>query len=450
MSKSSVPNLAADKAVGSPSANIGGSSHSETSPSKNTRNPEDAPEIQLEHIRHGPAMKAIGEERGQVIVSMLSRTMYLEGEMGKTPTAAEMEDLAVQCDAMAQAETDAIKRVGILKSTTPKTPYGSVPVGALKASSTTPAPWGNFDSLPRLDPSGAAQVHIPIEYIAALTNKVYLPLNMFTYDHLTKEAPQIDTEKYTHPLTLAKIVVPKTKPFLSAEYDLPKAQWDGAWRRYIDAIEEASGDTQFADMFRRWHQICRNHSFYERDDMFPVLRQFDIDKRKLFFHRRDGFVLDESLLSGPEGIVSFAADYSIQQQREAIKLNEASIAAMNAKLSTTCSSGPERSPRRFTRPQPFPAGNRTLSANPDCCARCGRKGHQARRCHESTLAKGGSPILCDFRDGRFFTRANNEERCFRFNSGLHCNSTDHAAAGKHKCTLCGSDAHCAVQCSRAE
>ena len=50
-----------------------------------------------------------------------------------------------------------------------------------------------------LDSASASRPHVSSLYINALRHKIYLPLNMFTYDHLTTIGPNIKTEKITIP-----------------------------------------------------------------------------------------------------------------------------------------------------------------------------------------------------------------------------------------------------------
>ena len=172
---------------------------------------------------------------------------------------------------------------------------------------------------------------------------------MFTYDHLTAIAPNIKTEKFVIPSSLMKIIIPDVKPYLPLEDQMPKAEWDNAWDRFIGAISSACGE-QYGRMFQDWYQACKQHSYYQKDDMFPIIRQFDIDKRRLFFARDRGFVLGKYLLDGADGNTSYAANYSIQIQTELARQNENAIFALTNRLSPMRSlppaSGPDRSAKR--------------------------------------------------------------------------------------------------------
>ena len=346
------------------------------------------------------------------------------------------------------------------EKTTPILPSGEAPyTGATTTDPVTvtpPSAWGEFGSLDVLDSSSSSQAQVPKLYANALKHKIFLPLTMFTYDHLTAIAPNIKTEKFVIPSSLAKIIIPDVKPYLPLEDQMPKAEWDNAWDRFIGTISSACGE-QYGRMFRNWYQACKQHSYYQKDDMFPIIRRFDIDKRCLFFACDRGFVLGKYLLDGVDGITSYAANYSIQKQTELARQNENAIFTLTNKLSPMRSlpsaSGPDRSSKRnnFRNPSSlFQSSNRTPTASPDCCSRCGRNSHRAKDCSESTLANGTDPIICDLRGGRFFTRAGNLERCFRVNAGLTCSNSSHATSGKHKCSLCGDASHAAPQCSKAE
>lgn len=217
-------------------------------------------------------------------------------------------------------------------------------------------------------------------------------------------------------------------------------------------------------MFRAWYLCCKNTEQYKDNESFPIIRQFEIDTRRRFFAHDGKFRLGRYILDGPNGITPFAANYALKLQREQAKQTESSFAAMRkqteasfsalAQKFSPSSAGVDRNPRHASLNRlsnsSFPSSNRPPAASPGCCARCGRKAHRARDCTESTVAKTGDSIICDFRNGRLYTRAGNVERCFRYNSGLGCSTTAHATEGKHKCTLCGNDNHAAVNCGRAE
>lgn len=412
-----------------------GNSLSQMSKGKGPSDPIAA--LSLSDIVIGSNMASLTPERQEIIfILMLERLradLADDAEQGLTDEHLRM--LSDDCEAMAQAQAKVLRNIA--KPAAGVSPYAPGAPEPVAAPGANPASsWGSFNALPVLDNAGGSSVHVPSEYIGALRHKVYLPLSMFTYTHLTLVAPSVETEKYTDPATMAKVIIPKTKLYLPTELELSKADWDGAWKRYIVAITDAS-DEDFGRMFRSWYEACQAHTYYHRDDLFPVLRRFDADKRKMFFARPRGFLLHSNLFDGPEGIVAAAADYSIQL-------------ASTPRLSPSASSiGPARTFKRpVNRPTPFPPSNRQPTAAVDCCARCGRTGHRARTCTQSTIANGSDPILCDFRDGRFFTRAGGEERCFRFNSGLQCQLQDHSANGKHKCTLCGGFNHPATSCTR--
>jgi hypothetical protein len=419
------------------------------------------PKVSLSQVTVGTHMRRLDHREQELVLAMLSRRMAIEENIQAEFSAEQLKVLAEDCEDMAKARIAAEKVTSIVPSG--ETPYSSAGMPSLTTATIAPTPstavppaWGDFSSLVVLDSSSSSRAQVPKLYTDALKHKIFLPLSMFTYDHLTDVAPNIKTEKFVIPSSLTKIIIPDVKPYLPLEGQMPKAEWDNAWSRFVDAISSACG-VQFGKMFQSWYHACKQHSYYQKDDTFPLIQQFDIDKRRLFFAHDPGFVLGKYLLDGADGITSYAANYSIQRQTDLARQNEIAISALANKLSPTRSlpptSGPDRSPKRNSfrsSSSSFQSSNRPTTASPDCCSRCGRNSHRARDCSESTLADGGDPIICDLRGGRFFTRAGNLERCFRFNAGLACSNSGHTTSGKHKCSLCGNAGHAAPQCSKAE
>lgn len=83
--------------------------------------------------------------------------------------------------------------------------------------------------------------------------------------------------------------------------------------------------------------------------MFPIIRQFDIDKCRQFFGQDKGFMLGKYLLEGADGITSYAANYSVEKQIDLAKQSETAITALVHKLISSCSSytiGPDCTSKR--------------------------------------------------------------------------------------------------------
>lgn len=441
-----------------------GTSQEQQNPAK-TRRPK--PKVSLEQLQIEQPMSDMDHQNQLVFLDMMLSRMLdddTDNKIGEVLTEEQLEELSTDCNVMAHAWIESVIAVRSTAGTKdPLVPSLPFPYsGGIRTAPASTLGWGNVEDLTDLNITAASSARVPDSYITALRHKVYLPLSMFTHEHLMKEAANVEQEKHTLP-SLAKVMIPKVKQFMESELLLAKADWDGAYEYLIPAIKVAGGES-FAEMFRDWHLCCKSTEQYQDNDSFHIIRQFDTDMRRRFFAHNGSFRLGSYLINGANGITRFAANYALKRQIEQAQQLASSIATLQketeagfaalARGYAPSSIGPDRGAKRVNTIRqintPFHASNRPIAASPGCCTRCGRKSHRARDCTETTLATSKDPIVCDFNNGRLHTRVGNHERCFRFNSGVGCNRTAHPTKGKHKCSLCGNDDHAAVNCGRAE
>jgi len=365
---------------------------------------------------------------------------FSHGELSSVPTSSELHEVANNCEGLAEAHLAAKSKIASLRTIHHE---DDLPPTSTSKISKVASRWALSGPLPRLETAVSSYTEAPRQFQDAIKCKLYVPLNMFTSEHLETIAVTAKQTRWVDPDTGDKIYIPDSTNYIDVENTLSKSLWEEAYRNFVLVIKGVCG-AQMADMFSRWHTLCQTHHLYRSDDDFVIILRFDISIRKQFFWKSEPFDLGEYLFTGTNGIQRFA--YEVQNERNATVL---AAAVSGPSAVTTYSGGADRSRKsRQAYPRsPFQQGSRTYTASVGCCARCGRKSHRVRECTEEKLAKGGA-VISDFRDGHFFLREGNKELCFRFNTGNRCTYPEHPDA--HRCTLCGRSGHGAHSCPRSE
>ncbi|KAJ7799274.1 hypothetical protein B0H14DRAFT_3788169 [Mycena olivaceomarginata] len=215
------------------------------------------------------------------------------------------------------------------------------------------------------------------------------------------------------------------------EQELDQATWCTCYNTFLTFLEGTAGTRIFQGFAAHYNRILGDP---ELTVWFPAYRDFDRKIRAQFFTKPYIIELDDEYRS------------ALQTAKNSfLMLNRSSVSTGSATHPRGGPSTRDTLPRDKTeRPKPYE--RETTSRRKVLCFRCGRTGHPAGVCPESTPSRHGREfIIYANRDG-LFRITDNRAVCMGFNI-RRCDSTgrDHAI---HICSLCGDSHHGAADCTR--
>ncbi|KAJ7330909.1 hypothetical protein DFH08DRAFT_708788 [Mycena albidolilacea] len=223
------------------------------------------------------------------------------------------------------------------------------------------------------------------------------------------------------------------------EQELDQATWCTCYNTFLTFMEGTAGVRTFQSFAAHYNRMLSDPDLAV---WFPAYRDFDRRIRAQFFTKPYIIVHDDEYRSA----LQTAKNTFLMLGRLSLSTGSAthprggSSSVRDTRGSSSLHDDSSRD--RPERPKPY----ERESHRKILCFRCGRSGHPAGNCPESTPSRHGREfVIYANRDG-LFRLTDNRAVCMGFNI-RKCDATgrEHAI---HICALCGDSCHGAVDCTR--
>ncbi|KAJ7716209.1 hypothetical protein B0H16DRAFT_1741438 [Mycena metata] len=271
----------------------------------------------------------------------------------------------------------------------------------------------------------AHDTSIPAAIFSLAKNGISPPLTIFLPASLARiRASNVKTVKHGTGET-TKVTVLDIADF-PKEFSLDQATWSTTYNTFLTFLQLAVGPRTFDSFARHYNRILSDP---EIGVWFPAYRAFDHQIRAQFFTKP--YIID---IADPE------YRSALQSARDTFILANRPVTDATSSIGRA---GPSRD--KGDRYRPYDRDTTTDRRTNTLCFRCGRVGHNAHRCDESTPSKHGRQFVVFANREGLFRISDKRAVCAIFNIGRCDKGQNHAL---HICSLCADAHHGAAGCTR--
>lgn len=280
--------------------------------------------------------------------------------------------------------------------------------------------------------SGSSRVvEIPHAVWALTQHKVHIQLNSLTAENIKKmnEFPGlIKTRKGIDNISSKLHLLDQSQ--FGTEENITESEWHDGWFA-LQIIFDTICDPPIATYMSDHHKFCATTENFSRD--FVYIRTFDIKIRRQYNLTR--------IRLDAQSYEALFNTCKVQVLQDAMRDNASSLSSNSGGKASSSSS---KSDGRFdpyagksSRPS-FQKSTSGISAS-QLCLICGRDGHLASGCSNSSTAKGVQ-VICAWISSKLTLISGKSDICLSWNLAANICRSRHDPSF-HFCSICGSKSH---------